>query len=155
MISAIDTNILIDILLGDPVHGPTSKRILDEARELGDLIISEAVYAEVAPRFDTPSGVYVFLAHTHIGLQPSSPEALHRAGQAFHLYTRRRPRGPVCARCGRVQQVACDECGADLQFRQHTLADFLIGGHAVVHADRLLTRDRRTYGRYFPELALA
>ena len=155
MISAIDTNILIDILLGDPVHGPTSKRILDEARELGDLIISEAVYAEVAPRFDTPSGVHVFLAHTHIGLQPSSPEALHRAGQAFRLYTRQRPRLPTCSECGTAQQVTCERCGTTLQFRQHTLADFLIGGHAVVHADRLLTRDRRTYGRYFPELALA
>ena len=155
MISAIDTNILIDILLGDPVHGPNSKRILDKARELGDLIISEAVYAEVAPRFDAPSDVHVFLGHTDIRLQPSSPEALHRAGQAFRAYSSRRPRLPSCSQCGTAQQVSCDQCGAELQFRQHTLADFLIGGHAVVHADRLLTRDRRSYTRYFPELALA
>ena len=112
MISVIDTNILIDILLGDPFHGPNSKRILDEARELGDLIISEAVYAEVAPRFDTPSGVYVFLAHTHIGLQPSSPEALHRAGQAFHLCTPADGRGdPYAPAAGAYSRLPATSVG--------------------------------------------
>ena len=155
MISAVDTNILMDLLLGDSAHGPTSKRLLDEARQLGDLIISEAAYAEIAPRFDRPRDVGAFLERTGIVLQPSSREALHLAGQAWRAYSRRRPRLPTCPECGAEQQVRCERCSAELQFRQHTIGDFLIGGHAAVHADRLLTRDRRSYARYFPGLTLA
>ena len=152
MITALDTNILIDVLQG---QAPESGDRLADAVERGGGIICEAVYSEVAPLFETPASLDSFLASTGVRLEPSSREALHRAGQAWREYSRRRPRLPMCPECGAEQQVRCERCGAELHFRQHTLGDFLIGGHAAVHADRLLTRDRRSYARYFPELTLA
>ena len=155
MISAVDTNILVDLLLPGTPHHDQSRELLAESRAWGDVVVCEAVYAEIAPAWAQPDEVDSFLAATGIRVERSSGEALHRAGLAWRAYSRQRPRLPSCSDCGESQAVACASCGAPLRFRQHTLADFLIGGHAVVHADRLLTRDRRSYGRYFPELKLA
>lgn len=36
--------------------------------------------------------------------------------------------------------------------RERVIADFLIGAHAMTHCDRLLTRDRGYYKKYFSGL---
>jgi predicted nucleic acid-binding protein len=40
------------------------------------------------------------------------------------------------------------------QEAKRILADFIVGAHALVHADRLMTLDRRRYERDFPALKL-
>src|SRR5262249_41897318 len=95
-----------------------------------------------------------FLASTGIRRQPSSAAALFHAGQAWSTYGRRRPSTLECPQCGSQQNVQCGACGARVQARQNVVADFVIGAHALAHADRLLTRDRRYYATYFPTLQL-
>ena len=154
MITAIDTNILVDILLPDPYYAVNSKALLDDANERGSLIISEVVYAELAAQFPSAQDLEEFLRRTGVAMVPSQLEALYKASEAWSAYTSRRGQGLQCPRCGQNQTVACSACGSPIQPRQRILADFLIGGHALKQADRLLTRDRGYYRTYFPDLRL-
>jgi hypothetical protein len=154
MITAVDTNILLDVLIPDAPFGAASQQSLDTALQQGTLVLNEVVYAELAAHFPTLAELERFLADTGMCLVPSQPEALARAGQAWAAYIRQRGPGFLCSVCGRVQQLSCQQCGAVLRSRQHLVSDFLIGAHATMQAERLLTRDRRYYRTYFPELRL-
>jgi predicted nucleic acid-binding protein len=154
MITAVDTNILLDILIPGAPHADNSKALLDYAYSQGALIISEIVYAELAVQFSAYATLEEFLLRTNIGLQRSHREALFAASEAWQVYNSRRKQRLQCPDCGQVQIVTCSQCGRPIQPRQHILSDFLIGGHALKHADRLLTRDRGYYHTYFPSLRL-
>jgi predicted nucleic acid-binding protein len=153
MITAVDTNILLDVLIPDAPHGDESERALAEALRSGAVVISDPVYAELAVHFPEKDKLHRFLADTGLRLEPSDAEALYRAGRAWSEYVRRRP-AIACPQCGATQEIHCDNCGASVQPRQHVVADFIIGAHALVQADQLLTRNRGYYATYFPELTL-
>jgi predicted nucleic acid-binding protein len=154
MITALDTNVLLDVLIPDTRFGDSSQRRLDKAQHEGRLVIGEVVYAELAVHFTDEQDLGAFLADTRIRLQPSGLRGLLLAAQAWRAYAERRDRAIQCPQCGHRQDLACPACGHRLAPRQHILSDFLVGGHALAHAQRLLTRDRGYYGRYFPGLPL-
>lgn len=155
MITAVDTNILLDVLVPGEPHAESSEQALAESLRAGPIVISEPVYAELAGRFPAREDLDRFLEDTGIRLQPSGAEALYLAGRAWREYLRRRSDSLACPSCGTSQDVRCARCGAHLLPRQHVVADFLIGAHATVHTDRLLTRDRGYYRTYFVGLRLA
>ena len=128
MITAVDTDILVDLVLPDPSHATTSKAHLDLVYREGALIINEVVYAELAAQFPSQDSLDEFLGRTSIRLEPSQREALHAASQAWLVYTGRRSRGLQCPHCDQIQSVTCPGCGNSIEPRQHILADFLIGG---------------------------
>ncbi len=153
MITAVDTNILLDVLIPNAPHGDESEGTLTEALRAGAIVISDPVYAELAVHFMEQETLDRFLADTGLRLESSKADALYRAGRAWSEYLRRRP-ALACPQCGATQDLHCDKCGVSVQPRQHVVADFMIGAHAVVQGDQLLTRDRGYYATYFPELTL-
>lgn len=152
MMTAVDTNILLDVLVPNAPHGDASEQALIEAARAGAVIVSEPVYAELAAYFSARLELDGFLTATGLRLVPASHEALYQAGRAWSAYRQRRAALVECPQCGTQQEIVCSQCERNLQPRQHVVADFLIGAHALLQADRLLTRDRRYYATYFPKL---
>jgi predicted nucleic acid-binding protein len=154
LITALDTNILLDILIPDPEFGEASAELVSQSLEEGEVVICEIVYAELAASFSKQDDLDEFLASTGIQLVNSSPAALAAAGRAWAAYRKRRKTGIRCSSCGAPVKTGCPRCGRRLEGRQHLVADFLVGGHALEAGDRLITRDQGYYARYFPALRL-
>jgi hypothetical protein len=155
MITAIDTNILLDILIPDEAHMTSSKKVLDEYLSRGQLIICELVYAELSSQFSDEQELLDFFSETGIKLVSSSKEVLYLAGTAWKEYARNRKIAFQCPVCGKAIHITCPECKSAVTFRQHIISDFIIGAHALVYAKLLLSRDRGFYMTYFKDLKLA
>lgn len=66
---------------------------------------------------------------------------------------------PARPQCRAVQAdggrgCGAGQCQASARAKHHVVADFVIRGHVLVHADGLLTSDRGYYATYFPELTV-
>lgn len=152
MITALDTNILLDVLIPDEVHFQKSKKLLDEHFEKGQLIICELVYAELASQFPAEKDIRAFLADTGIKLVHPNEKALYIAGKRWEHYGKNRGHKLQCTHCGNRMTITCLKCRQNVYSRQHMISDFVIAAHAVVHAEALLSRDRGFYRAYFRDL---
>mgnify|MGYP000934984207 FL=1 len=152
MIIAVDTNILLDILLPDPTYQNSSYNLLTKYIKTASLIISEVVYSELASQFNEKNLLDAFIHDTNIKIAASSTDALWATAKVWKKYTELRDKTIQCSQCGKKEIIRCSACNSIITCRQHIIPDFLIAGHALVHSDKLLTRDRGFYSTYFHEL---
>jgi len=156
MITAVDTNALLAVLYDDE-HAEAAEAALRSAYREGRVVITPVVYAELAAdgQFDDAAALDQFLTDLSIQLATPSRGALYRAGETFQKYTNRRPDGIQCPSCGVKRTVHCENCDENLTPRQHIAADFVIGGHAAVDADELISFDTGFYRAYFSTLTVS
>lgn len=128
MITAVDANVIIDVLSGDERFADPSARSLHRCAREGRVVSGGSALVEILTGFDEPD----------VGLARVAAMGVH------HLALNER--GALAA--ARARQRA--RAGGVL--RERLLPDFLIGGHALAQADRLLTRDGGFYRRWFRDL---
>jgi hypothetical protein len=136
MRTAVDTNVVSAVWSREPLATRAAAR-LGAAHQDGGLVISAAVYAELLAHPNaTPAFVDGFLTATNIVIDFSLDESVWRdIGRRFAAYAERRRRSSGGT-------------------PKRPLVDFLIGAHALLRADRLLTLDGGRYSQDFPNLVL-
>ena len=126
----VDSNVILDVILGDPNWADWSSDALGEAIANGRTVINPIVYAEISIRYTRIEELDEVLWNQIIEREPLPYEAAFLAGKVFSKYGLRGGK------------------------RIAPLADFFIGAHAMVSGYGLLTRNPRHYRRNFPKLTL-
>jgi predicted nucleic acid-binding protein len=136
MRTAIDTNILSLLWSGGPLAATLAAQ-LARARAEGALVVSPPVFVELSA---IPTGdakrVERLLGEMNVAVDFDLGEDVWRlAATTFAAYAIRRRRSGGGA-------------------PKRLPADFVIASHALLQADRLMTRDASRYGQDFPTLHL-
>ncbi len=129
-VTLVDSNVILDILTGDPAWAEWSAATLAARADAGPLVVNPLVYAEVAARFDRIEDLEEALPASYFERRALPWEAAFLAGRTFVRFRRR---------------------GGQ---RRSPLPDFYIGAHALTEGMTLLTRDARRYRSYFPALRI-
>jgi len=130
---AIDTNILID-LLGDDARAPAAEAALRLALSQGPVVVCEVVLSELTTGLGPGAEVMDVLEDMGIRFAGIDQRAAVRSGEMQRKYNDRlRAAGsaPVAPR---------------------TVPDFLVGAHALLQCNALITRDAGFYRDYFKGL---
>lgn len=130
MISALDTNVLLDILIPNPSWFSLSLESIQAAAQRGSLVVCDIVYAELCGHFRTQRECDLFLSGNHIRVERISQAASFAASEVWRQY---RMSGGK---------------------RERILPDFLIGAHALHDSSRLISRDAGFYRQYFKTLVV-
>ena len=124
---AVDSSVLIE-LLG---NGPRNMAAADSLRDTlhaGPVVLCDVVLAEVCTALKDGSDVLQFLEDAGLVYLPIEAKAALRAGEMQRRYRQRGGR------------------------RERTIPDFLVGAHALLQCDGLVTFDAGFFRDYFKGL---
>lgn len=139
MRTAIDTNVISALWSGEPASRGIAE-LLGRAKDQGGLVICAPVYIELlAYPKATRTFREQFLATTRIVTDFLLDEAVwQESGAAYAAYA------------AYAQRRRQSKDGVS----KRLLVDFIVGAHAILKADRLLTLDAARYRTAFPKLVM-
>ncbi|MFN3302218.1 MAG: type II toxin-antitoxin system VapC family toxin [Roseateles sp.] len=127
---AADSSVLIDVIAGSEDASAAAAEAVRQALRVGPVVLSEVALAEICTAFQGGAEVLRFLEELGIRFDPMEAKSALRAGEMQRRYRQR---------------------GGN---RSRTVADFLIGAHAMMQCDALITRDAGFYRDYFKGLRI-
>ena len=130
MITAVDSNILIDIFFNDKQFEAASENALKQCLKEGVVCACDLVWTETAIGFSDGETFFDAMHTIDIEFSAIYEKTTWVAAHVWHQYR---------------------QSGGK---REKLPPDFLIGAHALTQCDRLLTRDRGFYRQYFTTLKL-
>jgi predicted nucleic acid-binding protein len=130
VITAVDTNVILDVVGASPEFGASSLRAIGEAQRSGVVMACDIVWGEVGAWYPSARDAADVMNLMDVRFAALDPEVAADAGRVWRRY--REAEGG----------------------RERLLPDFLIGTHAWMRADRFLTRDRGFYREYFKRLKI-
>jgi predicted nucleic acid-binding protein len=126
---AIDAPVLIDLLADGP-HADAAEACLRQCLSAGPVVVCDVALAEVCGALRDGAEALAVLEDMSIRFSPLEAKSALRAGEMQRRHRQR--------------------AGADVR----AAPDFLIGAHALLQCNGLITRDDRFFREYFKGLKL-
>ena len=136
---AVDSNILIDFIGNDSVAADAADAALRRALGSGPVVACDVVVAEVVTGLGAGATVIDALEELGVEFLPLELRSAVRAGEMQRRYRERR-----AAELRRAASAADEP--------PRVVADFLIGAHALLQCQALITRDAGFFRDYFKGL---
>jgi predicted nucleic acid-binding protein len=130
---ALDSNVLID-LLGDDPRADAAESCVRDALTLGPVVVCDVVVSEITAGLGHGTEIMEVIEEMGVRYVPVERRAAIRAGEMQRRFNQRRVKVPARTEAPR------------------TVPDFLVGAHALLQCDGLITRDAGFFRDYFKGL---
>lgn len=131
---AIDSSVLIDLLGENPGMADAAEQCLRDALAQGPVVLCDVVVSEVTAGLGHGAELMDVVEEMGMSYSPVERRSAIRAGEMQRRYKERRRAAGIAGNLPR------------------TVPDFIVGAHALLQCDALITRDAGFFRDYFKGL---